>query len=58
MRRYLGQNKFRAYSVAFFLMIVPAIPLYIAGERGLTGWIWLLIGIIVIGNMLAILIPR
>jgi hypothetical protein len=58
MRRYLGQNKFRTYAVAFLLMIVPAIPLYIAGEKGMTGWIWLLIGIIVTGNVLAILIPR
>jgi hypothetical protein len=58
VRRYLGEHKFRAYALAFFLIMVPAIPLYTAADKGLTPWIWVLIGIVVMGNVLAILIPR
>ena len=58
MRRYIGEHKFRAYALAFLLMTIPAIPLYVAADKGLIAWIWVLIGVVVMGNALAIIIPR
>ena len=54
--KWLRSNKFEAHTIAFLLMILPCVPLYSAANAGQTALIGLLIGLIVLGNLLAILI--
>lgn len=56
-RDRLYRRKYQAYLLAFSLMILPPVPLYLAARQGAYAWIWLLIGLIVIGNVLAIVVP-
>lgn len=53
----LSKRKFQAYLLAFALMILPPVPLYLAARQGREAWVWLLIGLVVIGNLLAIVVP-
>jgi len=56
-RHWLHQRRFQAHLLAFALMILPPLPLYFAAQQGANLWIWLLIGLVVIGNLLAIGVP-
>jgi hypothetical protein len=56
-RLWLGQHRFQAYLASFTLMIVPPLPLFFAARQDESAWIWLLIGLVVTGNLLAIAIP-
>lgn len=49
------EQKFKIHLAAFTLMILPPIFLYYAADNNSTGWIWFLIGLVVIGNILAVL---
>jgi hypothetical protein len=50
------KNKFKVHLVAFLLMIIPPALLYFAAERGASGPIWVLLGLVIAGNILAILV--
>jgi hypothetical protein len=54
---WLYRRKFQAYLLAFALMVLPPVPLYLAARQGADAWIWLLIGLVVFGNILAIVVP-
>lgn len=56
-RTWLNRHKFQAYLLAFVLMVLPPVPLYLAARQGAFAWIWLLIGLVVVGNVLAIVVP-
>ena len=49
-------HKFEAYLLAFLLMALPPLPMYFAAQRDAVGWIWGLLGLVVIGNILVFLI--
>jgi len=53
----LKENKFRLHLTALLLMLIPPIPMYFAAQAGSTGLIWLLVAIVVLGNLLVIIVP-
>lgn len=59
MRRiveFLRDYKFESYLVAFALMVLPPIPLYFAAQQGAMGWLWGLIGVVLLGNIIALVV--
>jgi len=42
------------HPLAFLLMILPPIPLYFAAQAGAAAWIWVFLGLFVLGNILAL----
>lgn len=53
---WLREHKFESHLTAFLLMVIPAGILYTVRSGQLQGIIWLLLGIFVIGNFLAMII--
>ena len=53
----LKDNKFQFHLAALLLMLIPPIPMYFAAQAGAVGLIWLLLAIVVLGNLLVILVP-
>jgi len=54
--KWFKKNAFKVHSVAFLLMIIPSAFLYFAAERGASGLVWVLLGLVIAGNILAILV--
>lgn len=50
-----SNNHFRGYSLAFLLMTIPPIFMYAAAVRNEVVWIWILLSLVVLGNILALL---
>lgn len=57
MKAWLGKRKFEATALAFVLMLVPPVPLYFTAQAGQDALSLVLLGLIVAGNLLAMLIP-
>ncbi len=55
MQKWLTKNKFEVHLVAFMLMVLTPIPLYYAAQSGATGLIWILLGFVICGNILALI---
>lgn len=53
---WLDKYKFEAHLVAFLLMSLPPLPLYLAAQYGRVDWIWALLGLVVLGNLLALVV--
>jgi hypothetical protein len=51
----LSDHKFQVHTLAFLLMVIPPVFMYLAAVQSATGWIWLLIGLVASGNLLAFL---
>ena len=56
-RAWLKEHSFGVYVTAFLLITLPAIGMYAAARQDATGWIWILIGVVVAGNLVVILTP-
>jgi hypothetical protein len=56
MIEWLRTNKYESYLLAFALMVLRPIPMYFAAHQGASGWIWSLIGLIIIGNLIALVV--
>jgi hypothetical protein len=52
--KWLQEHVFEAYLIALFLMVVPPIAMYLAAQRGADGWIWALLSLVVLGNLLVL----
>lgn len=52
--KWLNNHKFAVYMSVFFLVILPPIPLYFAAQQDAIVWIWILLAVVVLGNLLAI----
>jgi len=52
---WLSKHKFKFQLMAFALMVLPPIPMYLAAQRGAAGWIWFLLGFVAAGNLLVLL---
>lgn len=52
--KWLQENSFEAHLVALLLMAVPPILLYFAARQGALGWIYALLGLVVLGNILVL----
>lgn len=57
LKEKISRNKLRLHLISFFLMILPPLALYRVGQSGSDGWIWILLGVVILGNVLAILVP-
>jgi hypothetical protein len=56
MKNWLRKNTFNVHLAAFMLMVIPGALLYPAGINQAVGWIWVLIGLVVTGNILVLLV--
>ena len=52
---WLSDHKFKVHLLAFTLMVLPPIPMYMAATHDAVGWIWFLLGFVVAGNLLVLL---
>lgn len=53
--RRIRAHKFEAHLLAFLLIALSAGLMYHAAEREAITWIWILISIVVLGNILALM---
>ena len=53
---WMRAHKFEAHTLAFALMVLPPAPLYLAAQHGANGWIWPLLGLVILGNLLELAI--
>jgi len=51
---WLSRNKFQAYGLTFLLIALPPVGLFFVAQS--TGWVIALLGLVVLGNVLAVLI--
>jgi hypothetical protein len=56
MQAWLRKHKFETHSLAFLLMILPPVPLYLAAQNGARAGIILLLIPVVLGNLLELFI--
>jgi NhaP-type Na+/H+ or K+/H+ antiporter len=54
--RWLSAHKFRAHLSAFILMILAPMALYFAAQRDALGWIWGLLAVVILANVLLIFV--
>lgn len=57
IKQNLKEHKFRLHLTALLLMLIPPIPMYFAAHAGASGLVWVLVAIIVLGNLLVIIVP-
>lgn len=57
LRQNLKDNKFKLHLTALLMMLISPIPMYWAAQNGANGLIWLLLGIVVLGNLIVIIVP-
>jgi hypothetical protein len=53
--RWISRHKFQAYLIVFFLLSLPPVAMYFSAQS--TVWIFALLAMVVLGNLLSILIP-
>ena len=53
----LKERKFQLHLAALLLMLIPPIPMYFAARASAFPLVWLLLAIVVIGNLLVIIVP-
>jgi len=51
----LSGHKFQIHTLAFALMIIPPVFMFMAAVQDAYGWIWFLVCLVVFGNILAFL---
>jgi hypothetical protein len=56
MQIWIKQHKFELALLAFILMVLPPVGLFLAAERGDTSWIWVLLGVVIAGNLISLFI--
>jgi hypothetical protein len=54
--RWLSAHKFTAHLSAFILMILTPAALYFAAQKDALGWIWGLLGVVILANILLIFV--
>jgi hypothetical protein len=57
MQTWINRHKFELYVLAFLLIMLPSVALYPAAQQGAEGWMWTLLALVVLGNVVAIAIP-
>ena len=56
MIKRLRTHKFEFHLAGILLMAIPPLPLYFAAQRDAQGWIWVLLSLVVLGNILTLLV--
>ena len=54
--KWLQEHSFEANLLALLLMAVPPILLYFVARQGALGWIYALLGLVVLGNILVLFV--
>jgi hypothetical protein len=54
--QWLQKHKYESHLMAFLLMAIPPVPLYLAAQHGATGWIWFLISLVILGNLVVLIV--
>jgi len=49
------KNAYKVHVIAFALMLLSSAGLYFAASAGALGWIWCLLGLFVLGNILVLM---
>lgn len=57
LKKWPEQHKFIVHLVAFLLISLPSVGLYFAAEQGAFVAVYTLLGLVVLGNLLAMSIP-
>ncbi len=57
IKQSLRENKFKLHVTALLMMLIPPIPMYLAAQNGAVAWIWFLLGVVVLGNLIVIIVP-
>ena len=52
----LRNNKFRSYTIAFMLMMIPPLPLYSSAKNGNDTLTVILLGVFLLGNLLVLIV--
>ncbi|MBL7162717.1 MAG: hypothetical protein ISS57_08930 [Anaerolineales bacterium] len=56
MLSWIREHKFESHLTAFLLMVIPSAGLYFTTQGGNILIIWVLLGVFVVGNALAMII--
>jgi hypothetical protein len=56
VKKWLHKNTFKIHVAAFLLMIISSGLLYPAATSQAVGWVWVLLGLVVTGNILVLLV--
>ena len=57
LQEWISQHKYELYVLSFLLMLLPPAALYSAARGGSDAWIWTLLFLVGLGNILAIAVP-
>lgn len=55
-KEWLSSHKFETHLTAFLLIILPAIPLFYVAQLESNAWIWGLLSLVILGNLLELAI--
>jgi hypothetical protein len=53
---WLRKNSFQAHAIALAIMVTAAAAMYFAAKLESTNWIWGLLGLFILGNLLELAI--
>jgi hypothetical protein len=56
-RNWLNAHKFQMHALAFGLMILTPILMFLAAQSQVIAWIWVFLALFVLGNLLALSVP-
>jgi len=54
LRHWLSRNKHIVHLIAFLLIVIPSAALYPVAQQEVVTWIWVLIFVIILGNILVV----
>ena len=57
LQQWMNRHKFELYVLSFLLILIPSAAFYSAARQGLEGWIWALLILVSLGNLIAIAVP-
>jgi uncharacterized membrane protein len=57
LQTWLNTHKFQVHALAFGLMMVTPVLMFFAAQGEAMGWIWFLLALFGVGNLLALSVP-
>ena len=57
LQNFLNTHKFQVHALAFGLMIVTPVLMFFAAQGEAIVWIWFLLALFGVGNLLALSVP-
>jgi len=57
LRKWLSTHKFQMHALAFGLMILMPVLMFIAAQGQAVVWIWIFLALFAMGNLLALSVP-